>query len=64
VTLPQSQQSVSDLSSGQWCERHGCHQDDPAHPYEYPECERRLRDATPDEEAAVLVALTGKEQSS
>lgn len=32
--------------SGQWCKRHACHQDDPRHAYEYPECERHLRDAT------------------
>lgn len=43
------------LTSGQWCKLHKCHQDDPAHPYSS-ECELNLREATPDEEAAVFPA--------
>ena len=45
-------------SSGQWCKLHDCHQDDPKHPYSYPECEGHLRPATAVEEAALEDSAT------
>lgn len=42
---------------------HGCHQDDPAHDYSYPECERHLRAATFTEELALEAALGINPQS-
>lgn len=41
-------------SSGQWCTLHNRHQDDPEHDYSYEACEGHMREATRDEERAVI----------
>src|SRR5687768_14691121 len=45
LTSPSPPEQEAD--SGQWCELHNCHQDDPGHRYSYPECEPHLRDVAP-----------------
>lgn len=57
MRMSEPREDAWELSSGQWCLLHECHQDDSSHAYSYPECEQHLRPATPEEEAAFRAVL-------